>query len=132
MATVVSGTPAQRELVADAQRELFVDSSAGTIPAVWRDYLTLTKPRVMSLLVLTALCAMTAASAGAPSVSGLLALTVGGCFACGGASRLQPRARRDIDRMMGARTANGRWLRPHSAGGRRDLRGRHCACSRSR
>ena len=32
MATVVSGTPAQRELVADAQLELVVDSSAGATP----------------------------------------------------------------------------------------------------
>ncbi|HUY59788.1 MAG TPA: heme o synthase [Solirubrobacteraceae bacterium] len=112
MATVVSGIPAQRELVADAQLELVVDGAVGANPAVWRDYLTLTKPRVMSLLVLTALCAMTAAAAGDPSVTGLLALTVGGCFACGGASAFNHVLDRDIDRMMGARTAN----RPVAAG----------------
>ena len=31
----------------------------------WRDYLTLTKPRIMSLLVLTAVCAMVAGAGGA-------------------------------------------------------------------
>ncbi len=34
----------------------------------WRDYVTLTKPRIMSLLVLTAACAMIGASGGDPSV----------------------------------------------------------------
>ena len=36
-----------------------------------RDYVTLTKPRIMSLLVLTSVCAMVAAAAGAPSPAGL-------------------------------------------------------------
>ena len=40
------------------------------IPA-WRDYVTLTKPRIMSLLVLTAVCAMVAAAGGAPSLGAL-------------------------------------------------------------
>ena len=32
-----------------------------------RDYVTLTKPRIMSLLVLTSVCAMVAAAGGAPA-----------------------------------------------------------------
>jgi len=103
MVTVQSKRPA---------REIIADSAAVAIPAAWRDYLTLTKPRVMSLLVLTAMCAMVAATAGAPSVSGLLALTAGGCLACGGASAFNHVLDRDIDRMMGERTAN----RPVAAG----------------
>jgi len=78
----------------------------------WRDFLTLTKPRVMSLLVLTAVCAMVVAAGGSPSVSGLLALTVGGALACGGASAFNHVLDRDIDRLMGERTAN----RPVAAG----------------
>ena len=78
----------------------------------WRDFLTLTKPRVMSLLVLTAVCAMVVAAGGSPSLSGLLALTVGGALACGGASAFNHVLDRDIDRLMGERTAN----RPVAAG----------------
>jgi protoheme IX farnesyltransferase len=103
MVTVQSERPA---------RESITDSVGVAIPAAWRDYLTLTKPRVMSLLVLTAMCSMVAATAGAPSLSGLLALTAGGCLACGGASAFNHVLDRDIDRMMGERTAN----RPVAAG----------------
>ena len=42
--------------------------------ASWRDYLTLTKPRIMSLLVLTAVCAMVAAAGGSPEAMPLAAL----------------------------------------------------------
>jgi protoheme IX farnesyltransferase len=77
-----------------------------------RDYVTLTKPRIMSLLVLTSVCAMVAASGGDPSGVGLLALTVGGALACGGASALNHVLDRDIDRLMGPRTAS----RPVAAG----------------
>src|ERR1700758_3742448 len=59
---------------------------AGAV-AGWRDYLTLTKPRIMSLLV-------------------------GGGLSCGGASALNHVLDRDIDRLMGPRTAS----RPVAAG----------------
>jgi protoheme IX farnesyltransferase len=81
------------------------------IPA-WRDYVTLTKPRIMSLLVLTAVCAMVAAAGGAPSLGALSALVIGGGLACGGASALNHVIDRDIDRLMGPRTAS----RPVAAG----------------
>jgi protoheme IX farnesyltransferase len=80
--------------------------------SVVRDYVTLTKPRIMSLLVLTSVCAMLAAAGGAPRPISLLALIVGGALACGGASALNHVLDRDIDRMMGPRTA----LRPVAAG----------------
>ena len=76
------------------------------------DYVTLTKPRIMSLLVLTALCAMIAAAGGSPATVPLLALVVGGGLACGGASALNHVLDRDIDRLMGSRTAS----RPVAAG----------------
>jgi protoheme IX farnesyltransferase len=78
----------------------------------WRDYLTLTKPRIMSLLVLTSVCALIAASGGDPAPAALLALTIGGALACGGASALNHVLDRDIDRLMGPRTAS----RPVAAG----------------
>jgi heme o synthase len=80
--------------------------------ANWRDYVTLTKPRIMSLLVLTAVCAMVAAAHGAPSLSALAALVVGGASACGGAGAFNHVLDRDIDRLMGRRTAS----RPVAAG----------------
>jgi len=80
--------------------------------ASWRDYLTLTKPRIMSLLVLTAVCAMVAAAGGAPAALPLAALVVGGALASGGASALNHVLDRDIDRLMGPRTAS----RPVAAG----------------
>jgi len=82
------------------------------MPARWRDYVTLTKPRIMSLLVLTSVCAMIAAAHGDPSPVRLLALVCGGGLACGGASALNHVLDRDIDRLMGPRTAN----RPVAAG----------------
>ena len=96
-----------------------VVSAAGSPPAiaragpgVARDYLTLTKPRIMSLLVLTSVCAMLAAAGGAPRPLALGALVVGGALACGGASALNHVLDRDIDRLMGSRTAS----RPVAAG----------------
>jgi protoheme IX farnesyltransferase len=80
--------------------------------AVVRDYVTLTKPRIMSLLVLTSVCAMVAAAGGAPAPLPLAALLVGGALACGGASALNHVLDRDIDRLMGPRTAS----RPVAAG----------------
>jgi len=90
---------------------------AGALPAVrapasWRDYVTLTKPRIMSLLVLTAVCAMIAAAHGSPGALSLAALVVGGALACGGASALNHVLDRDIDQVMGPRTAS----RPVAAG----------------
>jgi protoheme IX farnesyltransferase len=73
---------------------------------------TLTKPRIMSLLVLTAVCAMVAAAGGAPATVPLAALVIGGALACGGASALNHVLDRDIDRLMGPRTAS----RPVAAG----------------
>ena len=76
------------------------------------DYLTLTTPRIMSLLVLTALCSMIAAAGGSPATLPLVGLVIGGALACGGASALNHVLDRDIDRLMGPRTAS----RPVAAG----------------
>jgi protoheme IX farnesyltransferase len=85
---------------------------AGRRTAIWRDYVTLTRPRIMSLLVLTSVCAMVAAAGGSPALVPLAALVLGGALACGGASSLNHVLDRDIDRLMGPRTAS----RPVAAG----------------
>lgn len=85
---------------------------ASALASTWRDYLTLTKPRITSLLVLTAVCAMVAAARGRPAPLPLVALVIGGALACGGASALNHVLDRDIDRLMGPRTAS----RPVAAG----------------
>jgi heme o synthase len=69
-----------------------------------RDYLTLTKPRIMSLLLVTGAGGMFVGAQGAPSVS-LFVLTMSGlALACGGASALNHVLDRDIDALMGSRT----------------------------
>jgi protoheme IX farnesyltransferase len=76
----------------------FRDRSAGRV--VWRDYVTLTKPRIMSLLLLTAACGMVVGAAGFPS-PGLFAATMAGlALACGGASAFNHLLDRDIDKTM--------------------------------
>ena len=70
----------------------------------WRDYVTLTKPRIMSLLLLTGICGMFVGAEGVPGLWELAAMTVGLALACGGASALNHVLDRDIDSLMGERT----------------------------
>ena len=79
----------------------FRERSPGRV--VWRDYVTLTKPRIMSLLLLTAACGMVVGAGGFPSPGLFAATMVGLALACGGASALNHLIDRDIDRTM-ART----------------------------
>ncbi len=73
-------------------------------PGRWRDYLTLTKPRIMSLLLLTGLGGMFVGAEGAPP-AWLVAVTMTGlALACGGASALNHVLDADIDGLMGERT----------------------------
>jgi heme o synthase len=83
------------------------------VPAgAWRDYVTLTKPRIMTLLLLTGVCGAAVGAHGRPSVA-LLATTLAGlALACGGAAALNHVLDRDIDKLMGPRTA----ARPVAAG----------------
>ena len=72
--------------------------------ASWRDYVTLTKPRIMSLLLITGAAGMFVGAQGVPPL-GLFAVTMLGlAFACGGASALNHVIDRDIDALMGSRT----------------------------
>src|SRR6478609_5160542 len=69
-----------------------------------RDYVTLTKRRIMSLLLLTGVCGMFVGAQGVPPLGDLAALVVGLALACGGASALNHVIDRDIDALMGERT----------------------------
>jgi protoheme IX farnesyltransferase len=70
-------------------------------PVAWRDYVALTKPRIMTLLLLTGAAGMFVGAGGLPDL-GLLAATVFGlALACGGASALNHVLDRDIDQSMG-------------------------------
>ncbi|MGN6816693.1 MAG: heme o synthase [Solirubrobacterales bacterium] len=73
------------------------------VPTVFRDYLTLTKPKVQSLLLFTTITTMYVAGDPAP---GLVLLTcLGGALSAGGAGAINHAVDRDIDRTM-ARTAD--------------------------
>jgi len=78
----------------------------------WRDYLTLTKPRIMSLLLLTGACGMIGGAGGWPGTSRFVFAMTGLALACGGASALNHLLDADIDRLMGKRTEH----RPVAAG----------------
>ena len=69
-----------------------------------RDYLTLTKPRIMTLLLVTGAGGMFVGAQGAPSFSLFVLTMTGLALACGGASALNHVLDRDIDALMGSRT----------------------------
>jgi protoheme IX farnesyltransferase len=71
-----------------------------------RDYVTLTKPRIMSLLLLTGGAGLFVGAGGIPSAETFALTMVGLALACGGASALNHYLDRDIDRLMGSRTAS--------------------------
>jgi len=73
------------------------------VPTVVRDYLTLTKPKVQSLLLFTTVTTMFVA--GDPSLGLILLTCLGGALSAGGAGAVNHAVDRDIDRAM-ARTAS--------------------------
>jgi protoheme IX farnesyltransferase len=98
-----------------------MDSGARTAPnpaavvprsaalTVLRDYLTLTKPKVQSLLLFTTVTTMYVA--GDPSLGLILLTCLGGALSAGGAGAVNHAIDRDVDRLM-TRTAD----RPVAAG----------------
>ena len=67
---------------------------------VLRDYVVLTKPGVMILLLVTTLCAMLVAAQGLPALGTLFWTLLGGALASGGAGALNHYIDRDIDAVM--------------------------------
>ncbi|HET8638686.1 MAG TPA: heme o synthase [Solirubrobacterales bacterium] len=84
-------------------------SQRSAAASVLRDYLTLTKPKVQSLLLFTTVTTMYVA--GDPSASLIFLTCLGGALSAGGAGAINHAVDRDIDRTM-ARTAD----RPVAAG----------------
>jgi protoheme IX farnesyltransferase len=69
------------------------------------DYLALTKPRIIELLLVTTVPTMIVAERGLPSLWLVAATVLGGALAAGGANAMNMVVDRDIDRVM-ARTRN--------------------------
>lgn len=65
------------------------------------DYIALTKPRVISLLLLTTLAAMFITPAGPPAWYLVFWTAIGGCLMAGGANAVNMAYDTDIDRVMG-------------------------------
>ncbi len=86
--------------------------SGSRLSQAWRDYVTLTKPRIMSLLLVTGAAGMFVGAQGVPDGRTFAAAMVGLALACGGASALNHMLDRDLDRLMGKRTER----RPVAAG----------------
>jgi protoheme IX farnesyltransferase len=78
-------------------------SQRSAAASVLRDYLTLTKPKVQSLLLFTTVTTMYVA--GDPSLGLILLTCLGGALSAGGAGAINHAVDRDIDRTM-ARTAD--------------------------
>ena len=78
---------------------------ASTSRSVLKDYLSLSKPRIVVLLVFTALCGMFLASGGPPDLQLALVVAGAGALASGGANALNHFLDRDIDARM-RRTRN--------------------------
>jgi len=83
-----------------------------------RDYLTLTKPRIMTLLLLTGAAGMFVGARGLPPAGTFAAAMLGLALACGGASALNHLLDADLDRLMprtGSRPVAGERLAPARA-----------------
>ncbi len=83
----------------------------GSRRGVIRDYIAITKPRIIELLLVTAIPTMILAAQGWPSLRTAVAVIVGGMLAAGGANAFNSVYDRDIDAKM-ARTHQ----RPIAAG----------------
>ena len=68
--------------------------------SVVRDYVALTKPRIILMLQLTALGGMFLAAGGVPEASLVVLVLVGGGLAAGGANALNNSLERDVDALM--------------------------------
>ena len=94
------------------------EPSGSGLREVVSDYVALTKPPVISLLVLTALGGMFVAAGGPPPLGTAAAVLIGGALGAGGANAVNQYLDRDIDELM-ARTRRrplpGRRVAPRDA-----------------
>jgi protoheme IX farnesyltransferase len=80
-------------------------STETSIRARVGDYVALTKPRIIELLLVTTVPTMVVAEGGLPPLGLIVATVLGGTLAAGGANAINMYVDRDIDRVM-ARTQN--------------------------
>ncbi len=84
----------------DAVAAARVIPAARSWMAVTRDYLSLTKPRIVALLLVTAYCAMVVAAGGAPNAVVAVPALAGLALSAGAAHALNMWYDRDIDQVM--------------------------------
>ena len=105
--------------------------------AALRDYVTLTKPRIMTLLLLTGAAGMFVAAQGVPPLTTLAVTMAGLALACGGRQRAQSRARprhrppHAEDRSSGRLPESGSLHPVRSSSGSRSRRSRSCSWRRT-
>jgi heme o synthase len=88
-------------IIANRKRDQAQSIPAGEVRrATWQDYANLTKPRVISLLLLTTLAAMLIAGEGVPPFGLILLTLLGGYLSAGGAGALNCYLDGDIDALM--------------------------------
>ena len=107
----VSGPIATRGMTTATERAGLSAGAASGLRQRLRDYVTLTKPRIISLLLITTLVPMIVAARGWPNGWTVLWTMLGGYLMAGGANAINMFLDRDIDARMG-RTA----LRPIPSG----------------
>ena len=90
---------AEPQTVAESQREPQLQRSSSFMTVV-NDYITLTKPPIIMLLLITAAGGMFLAAQGLPSLTLLGLVWLGGALASGGANALNHHFDRDIDLIM--------------------------------
>jgi protoheme IX farnesyltransferase len=105
---VVTQTPLARDALGDDALSA-VDDAAATPTHTFANtvaaYISLTKPRIIELLLVTTLPAMILAAGGLPDLKTVLVTLIGGTFAAGSANALNCFIDRDIDAVM-HRTGN--------------------------
>jgi protoheme IX farnesyltransferase len=104
----ITGVSGETEILSAPPAQVL---AAARADASLRDYVELTKPRIMGLIVITTVGSMAFAANGLPSLSLVAATVLGMCLTTGGSSALNHWYDRDIDRLM-PRTAG----RPVAAG----------------
>lgn len=86
--------------VGDVRASESVDSLRVRVRQAASDYLTLTKPNVMILLLITTFCGMLIAKAGLPPLRIIVWTLIGGALSSGGAAAMNHYMDRDIDAIM--------------------------------
>ena len=85
------------------------------IVALANDYLTLTKPPIIVLLVITAIGGMFLAAEGIPSLKTLALVSIGGALGAGGANAINHFLDQDIDSIMSRTVRRPRGQSAHTA-----------------